>query len=160
MQNPIISEFGFVVLSIIAALAVLGLILFGVSFIRPNKPNFEKLTTYESGEEPIGDAVIQFNARYYVIALIFLLFEVEVIFIFPWATVFGQKQLDVVSNGNWYWFATFEMLIFIGILALGLAYVWVKGHLDWAVLDKNVKENFEEELEEYKNINEKYSTKK
>jgi NADH-quinone oxidoreductase subunit A len=126
-----ISDFGYILLFIIAAIALLGLMLTIAKFLRPHQPNEEKLTTYESGEDPLGNANIQFNVRFYVIALIFVLFEVELLFLFPWAIVFGNEDLIAQTNGQWGWFAMAEMTIFIGILILGLAYAWAKGYLDW-----------------------------
>lgn len=73
--------------------------------------------------------------RFYVVALIFLLFEVEILFLFPWATVFAKKELLEETNGLWGWFSVIEVLIFIAVLALGLAYAWVNGHLDWVKPD-------------------------
>lgn len=126
-----ISDFGFILLFIISAIIVLA-VVFGIAkFIRPNKPNIEKLSTYESGEEPEGNANVQFNIRYYIVALVFILFEVELVFLFPWATVFGSEQLYNLTGGLWGWVSTIEMFIFIGLLALGLAYAWIKGYLDW-----------------------------
>lgn len=98
--------------------------------VAPHHPNPEKLTSYECGEEPTGNAWLPFNSRFYVIALIFLLFDVEMVFIFPWAVVFGNHDL-IAQDHRWGWFALTEMFIFLGILILGLAYVWVKGDLDW-----------------------------
>ena len=98
--------------------------------IAPRKPNPEKLTSYECGEEPTGNAWLPFNSRFYVIALIFLLFDVEMVFIFPWAIVFGNHEMNAVDP-SWGWLALIEMFVFLGILILGLAYVWVKGDLDW-----------------------------
>ncbi len=99
--------------------------------IRPNRPNAQKLTSYESGETPQGLAWIQFNVRFYVLALVFLLFEVEIVFLFPWSTVFANTDLNNQTDGTWGWFAFAEMLVFIVVLAMGLAYVWKMGHLDW-----------------------------
>ena len=97
-------------------------LLLGVaSVLRPNKPYAEKLQTYECGEVVEGSAWLQFNVRFYVIALIFLIFDVEVVFLFPWAVVF--KDMGMV--------ALVEMGIFLSILIVGLAYVWVKSDLDW-----------------------------
>ena len=81
----------------------------------------EKSIAYECGEEPIGDTRIKFNTRFYVIALIFLIFDVETVFLFPWAVVYRQIGM----------LAFVEMLIFILILLVGLAYVWAKGDLEW-----------------------------
>ncbi|PYV86157.1 MAG: NADH-quinone oxidoreductase subunit A [Acidobacteria bacterium] len=91
------------------------------SLLRPSKYSEEKLIPYECGENPVGSPWIQFNIRFYVFALIFIIFDVEVAFLLPWAVVF--KKLGV--------FAFAEGLIFIAILAVGLAYVWAKGDLQW-----------------------------
>lgn len=126
-----LSDFGIILLFILAAFAFIALILFIARLLRPGRPNVEKLSTYESGEEPIGNANIQFNIRFYVVALIFVLFDVELVFLFPWATVFGRANLLIQTNGQWGWFALTEAILFVGILALGLAYAWAKGYLDW-----------------------------
>ena len=91
------------------------------SLVRPTLYSAEKLMPYECGENPIGSPWIQFNIRFYVFALIFIIFDVEVAFLVPWAVVF--KKLG--------WFAFIEGLVFIAILAIGLAYVWAKGDLHW-----------------------------
>ena len=106
--------------------ALLGIIMVAVPLIvqwliAPSKKTKEKLETYECGEVPEGSAWLQFNIRFYVIALIFLIFDVEVVFLFPWAVVF--KDLGLL--------AMVEMGIFLFILIVGLAYVWVKSDLDW-----------------------------
>lgn len=103
---------------------------FVVRLLSPNNPNPEKLTSYECGEEPTGNAWVPFNSRFYVIALIFLLFDVEMVFILPWSTVFGNKAL-IGADKRWGWLSLTEMFVFLGILIIGLAYVWVKGDLDW-----------------------------
>lgn len=126
-----ISGFGTVLLFIVGAIGfVVAMLLFG-KILRPDNPTSEKQTTYESGEEPLGTAWVNFNVRFYVIALIFLLFEAELVFLFPWATVFGNEEMMRESGGLWGWFSFVETFIFIGILAIGLAYVWKKGMLDW-----------------------------
>jgi len=89
--------------------------------LRPSRFSEEKLTTYECGEDPVGSAWIQFNIRFYVFALIFVVFDVEAVFLLPWATVF--RELGPI--------AYLEGLVFIGILVLALAYVWRKGDLAW-----------------------------
>lgn len=98
--------------------------------LSPKKPTAEKLMSYECGEEPTGNAWLPFNPRFYVIALVFLLFEVEMVFVFPWATVFGNHDI-IAAAPTWGWFALAEMFIFLGILILGLVYVWRKGDLEW-----------------------------
>lgn len=89
--------------------------------LRPNKPTPEKLTTYECGEDTIGSAWIQFNVRFYIVALIFLIFDVEIAVLFPWALIFKEVGL----------LGLIEIFIFVGILVVGFAYVWVKGDLEW-----------------------------
>ena len=126
-----ISEFGVILLFIFAAIALIAIMLTLAKVIRPHRPNEEKLTTYESGEDPVGNANVQFNVRFYVIAIVFLLFEVELIFLFPWAVVFGQENLIRQTDSLWGWFSLVEMSLFVGILILGLAYAWSKGYLDW-----------------------------
>ncbi len=98
--------------------------------IAPHKPNDVKNSSYECGEEVIGSSWVQFNSRFYVIALIFLLFDVEMIFIFPWATVFSDQSL-IAIDPRWGWLSFFEMMVFILILMLGLVYVWRKKDLNW-----------------------------
>lgn len=126
-----LSDFGIILLFILGAFAFIGLVLFIARLLRPNRPNVEKNSTYESGEEPIGNANVQFNIRFYVVALVFVLFDVELVFLFPWATVFGQARLIQETGGAWGWFALTEAVLFVLILGLGLAYVWAKGYLDW-----------------------------
>ena len=101
---------------------VLASLLLGISvLIRPNKPNREKLLTYESGVDPVGEGWSQSQIRYYVFALLFVIFDVEAVFIFPWAT-----QLERYAG-----FGLVEMGVFVGVLLLGLVYAWRKGVLRW-----------------------------
>ena len=104
--------------------AIVGILVGALVFwwvLRPSRFSEEKLTTYECGEDPTGNAWIQFNIRFYVVALIFVVFDVEAVFLLPWATVF--KELGVL--------AYVEGLVFIAILLVALAYVWRKGDLAW-----------------------------
>lgn len=126
-----LSDFGEVLLYIIGGTLFIIFGLLTSRLLRPDRPNAQKLSTYESGEEAISAAWTQFNIRFYIVALIFLLFEVEILFLFPWTTVFANKELIGQTDGRWGWFAVIEVVIFIGVLALGLAYAWVNGHLDW-----------------------------
>lgn len=99
--------------------------------LRPNRPDAEKLSTYECGEEAISFGQIQFNSRFFVVALVFVLFEVEIIFLFPWAITFSNPPSQVQNTTSWAQLALIEMLVFVVVIALGLAYAWAKGHLDW-----------------------------
>ncbi len=91
------------------------------SLFRPNNPSSEKLSTYECGEEPVGPSWIQFNVRFYVVALDFIIFDVEVVLLYPWAVV--AKQFGYYGFG--------AMMVFVGILLVGLAFAWKKGTLEW-----------------------------
>lgn len=157
MEQPYLSEFGEVLLYLIAGALFVLVMLLVSRIIRPDRPNPEKLSTYESGEEPITSAWTQFNIRFYVVALIFLLFEVELVFLFPWATIFADAELIKQTDGAWGWLTLIEMLIFIGILALGLAYAWVNGHLDWVKPDPKVTD-YKSPVPKsmYDNLNERY----
>lgn len=156
-----LSDFGFILLFILAAFAFISFVLFVARLLRPNHPNVEKLSTYESGEEPIGNASIQFNIRFYVVALIFVLFDVELVFLFPWATVFGRVTLQTETGGRWGWFALTEAFLFIGTLALGLAYAWAKGYLDWVRPEPKIPvTNTKVPAELYRQINDKYARQK
>jgi NADH:ubiquinone oxidoreductase subunit 3 (subunit A) len=114
-----------------AHFSVLAFALVGAAFLavnlglwwvlRPRRHSEEKLTTYECGENPTGTAWIQFNIRFYVFALIFIIFDVEAVFLLPWAVVF--RALGPL--------AFLEGLVFIAILAVALVYVWRKGDLEW-----------------------------
>lgn len=130
-REILLSGFGEVLLYIIGGILFILIAFFTSRLLRPNRPNAQKLSTYESGEEAISSAWTQFNIRFYIVALIFLLFEVEILFLFPWATVFANKELIEETDGLWGWFSVIEVVIFIALLALGLAYAWVNDLLDW-----------------------------
>jgi NADH-quinone oxidoreductase subunit A len=104
---------------------MLGSLLFG-RLLRPSNGYAEKLETYECGEAPVGPAWFNFNPRFYIIALIYVVFDVEIAFIYPVAAVF--KRWVVQGSGL---FALLEIAVFIAILMLGFAYVWAKGDLEW-----------------------------
>lgn len=116
-----LTEFGKVLIFfIIGGLFVAGGLI-AAWLLRPRRPYPQKLATYECGEEPVGNAWVRFNVRFYVIALVFLIFDVEAVFLFPWALVYRHIGL----------LAFLEMAVFLAILIVGFAYVWVKGDLDW-----------------------------
>lgn len=116
-----VSDFAAVAVFLVLG-AVLVLFLFLLArLIRPAAPNPIKLSTYECGETPIGSGWIQFNVRFYIFCLIFVIFDVEVVFLFPWAIAFQSLGL----------FAFVEMVVFVAILLFGLYYAWRKGFLKW-----------------------------
>jgi NAD(P)H-quinone oxidoreductase subunit 3 len=98
------------------------LALVASKLLRPRSQGVSRRTTYESGMEPVGGAWIQFNIRYYMFALVFVIFDVETVFLYPWAVAFSR--LGVL--------AFIEALIFIAILVIGLVYAWRKGALEWS----------------------------
>lgn len=126
-----LSEFG-VILVFISTVVVFLLATFLLSrMLRTDKPNPVKLSTYESGEESVGQLQSTFNPKYYVIALAFLLFEVELVLLFPWAQVYNNDYILDIEGKEWFWMAFVELIVFLALLALGLAYIWKKGHFDW-----------------------------
>lgn len=159
-MNSEISAFGEVLIFIIGGLLFIVGGLLTSWIIRPDRPNEEKLQTYESGEQPLGSAWARFNIRFYIVALLFVLFEVEIIFLFPWATVFGRAELIEQTNGLWGWFSLIEMTVFVLILALGLAWAWVKGYLEWPKQEGKGAREYKSPVprELYDKINKKYST--
>lgn len=125
-----ISTFGLVLLFLIigAFFALIALII-GKIF-RPNHPTKEKLSTYECGEDTIIGNWGKFNIRFCLIALIFILFEVEIIFLFPWSKILTDSTLQNLES-SWKIYIFTEGLLFILILVIGLAYLWKNNLLDW-----------------------------
>ena len=108
------------------ALVLIGLPLALQYILSPrNNKGGDKLISYECGEIPEGSAWVKFNIRFYIIALIFLIFDVEIIFLFPWAVVYQQYGM----------LAFIEAFIFVAILLVGFIYVWKKGDLDWVKMN-------------------------
>ena len=120
-----------VVLNLLEYLPILLFLVIGVlvgvvpmligKVLSPSLPNAEKLSTYECGFEPFEDARMQFDIRYYLVAILFILFDLEIAFLFPWAVAF--KDLD--------FFGLISMMTFLAILVVGFVYEWAKGALDW-----------------------------
>ncbi len=95
--------------------------------LAPHRPDAEKLSPYECGFEAFEDARVKFDVRYYLISILFILFDLEVAFLVPWATIFKE----IVGTESVRWFGFIEMLVFLVILVVGYAYAWIKGALDW-----------------------------
>jgi len=125
-QKSMYFEFASVLVFFILAVFFVGLMMGLSALLRPRNPETSKLTTYECGEPPTGSAWMNFNIRFYLTALIFVIFDVEVAFIYPVAVVFR----DWVLRGKGL-FALSEILVFVGILFVGLVYVWAKRDLEW-----------------------------
>ncbi|MDA0746336.1 MAG: NADH-quinone oxidoreductase subunit A [bacterium] len=90
----------------------------------PRRPNPVKLSPYESGVPPVGDARLRVSVKFYLVAMLFIIFDIEVVFLYPWAVVFRE----LLAQGS---FIFTEMVVFLGVLMLGLLYVWRKGGLEW-----------------------------
>ncbi len=110
-------------LGMMIAIGVLaGLVFANINrWIGPKHPSEEKLSTYESGMEPVRSARERFSVKFYLVAMLFLLFDIEVVFMYPWAVKF--RELGLIGF--------IEMLLFIGVLLVGLLYIWRKGALRW-----------------------------
>jgi NADH-quinone oxidoreductase subunit A len=110
------------ILIFIALSLAFGLVTLGLSYlVQPKYPELEKLSTYECGSEPFSDSRMPFPVRYYVIAMLFVIFDIEVIFLYPWAITF--KQLGLIGF--------IEMMVFIGLFVVAYVYAWRKGALEW-----------------------------
>ncbi|MDQ3812487.1 MAG: NADH-quinone oxidoreductase subunit A [Armatimonadota bacterium] len=108
---------------ILAVIAVgFGVVVITLStFLGPKRPNKIKNQAYECGIDPVGDARLKFSVKFYIIAMLFILFDIEAIFLYPWAVMFQQLKL----------FGLIEMLVFLGFLAIGYIYLWRRGALEW-----------------------------
>ena len=112
----------FPILLFIGIALVFGVVTLAVSYlVQPKYPEAEKLSAYECGSEPFSDARMPFPVRYYIFAMLFVIFDIEVIFLYPWAVVFGKIGL----------IGLIEMLIFIGLFVVAYVYAWRKGALEW-----------------------------
>ena len=103
-------------------------------FLRPTVKDAAKETTYECGEPPVGSGWVRFDFRFYTVALIFLIFDVEVAFLYPWAIVFQEVKRGAAASAEpWVLpgMLFIEMLVFLGLLVVGFIYVWAKGDLSW-----------------------------
>jgi NADH-quinone oxidoreductase subunit A len=123
------AEVGFIVLAeywpvllFIGVAAGLGIVLLAIGLlVGPSRPESEKLSPYECGFEAFEDARMRFDVRYYLLAILFIIFDLEIAFLFPWAVVF--QKIGIV--------ALIEMALFLLLLVIGFAYVWKKGALEW-----------------------------
>ncbi len=116
-----LTEFGKVLIFFLLGAMFVGVTLAVSRLVSPRRPSKEKMMTYECGEDPIGEPWVKFNIRFYVIALIFLLFDVELAFLFPWATVYADLGM----------FAYIAGALFVLVLFLADFYLWSKGDLEW-----------------------------
>jgi len=108
-------------LHFLIAFVVAGAIVTLSWLIGQHKPNRAKMSPYECGVPPVGDARERFSVRFYLVAMLFILFDVEAVFLYPWAVILRELKM----------FGFWEMIVYIGIVLVGLFYVWKKGVLDW-----------------------------
>jgi len=127
VATSMLGQYATVLIFVLVGLLFAALAMGVAKLLRPSNPSPAKMTTYECGELPTGSSWVRFNVRFYLVALFFIVFDVEVIFLYPWAVVF--KQLYPIEGLGV--LALWEMVIFLAILTVGLAYIWVKGDLDW-----------------------------
>jgi NADH-quinone oxidoreductase subunit A len=122
MTANVAQSYAPLLLHIIVAMVIAGAMLAGSSLIGWRRPSRTKGSPYECGVEPTGDALQPVSVKFYLIAMVFILFDVEAVFLYPWAFVYRELR----------WSGFFEMLIYIGILLAGYVYLWKKGALDWS----------------------------
>lgn len=135
-----LTEFGKVFIFILVAILFVIIAIAVAKLIRPSRATYEKLTTYECGENPEGSPWIKFNIRFYVVALIFLIFDVEVVLLIPWALVYQDYGL----------FGFLVGAIFLILLGLGMAYEWRKGDLEWdrpKIIPPSIKKTEEQKVQ-------------
>ena len=113
---PLLLHFGI-------AIGLAGVIVTLSWLIGQHKPNRAKLSPYECGVQPIGDARGRFSVKFYMVAMLFILFDVEAVFLYPWAVILRELKM----------FGFWEMIVYIGVFLVGLFYVWKKGVLDWGL---------------------------
>jgi NADH-quinone oxidoreductase subunit A len=112
---------------LLLAAGLAGILVILSSAIGWRRPNRAKQQPYECGMEPTGDAREPFSVKFYLVAMVFILFDVEAIFLYPWAYIFR----DLVKDKETHWYGFVEMMIYIAILLVGYFYLWKKGALDW-----------------------------
>jgi NADH-quinone oxidoreductase subunit A len=115
-------------LQILGALGIAGGMVFASYFVGRHRRSRTKLGAYECGMDPVGDARGRFSVRFYMVAMLFILFDVEAVFMLPWAVIF--RRLPGITGSRMFGF--WEMLVYLGFVAVGLFYVWKKGILTWA----------------------------
>ncbi|MEI8394626.1 MAG: NADH-quinone oxidoreductase subunit A [Rhodospirillaceae bacterium] len=121
MSNPLVYDYLPILVFLIIACVVSGGALFASWMVGVRKPDSEKLSPYECGFAPFSDTRAKFDVRYYLVSILFIIFDLEVAFLFPWAITLG----DIGMFGFW------SMMVFLGVLTIGFIYEWKKGALEW-----------------------------
>jgi NADH-quinone oxidoreductase subunit A len=120
-----------ILLFVIAGFLMAFAALFAGRFVRPALPHPEKTAVYECGEPTIGDSWVQFDLRFYVVALVFIVFDVEIALFWPWAVAFGSADAATQAGAGLKAVAFYDMLFFFGVVVVGFLYLWKYGYLDW-----------------------------
>ena len=132
-SNPYIWQYLPLVLQILVAVGVAGGMVAASYFLGKHKRSRVKLSPYECGMDPVGDARGRFSVKFYMVAMLFILFDVEAVFVLPWAVIYRRLPLIVGTAAHpARFFGFFEMLVYFGFVAVGLFYVWKKGILNWS----------------------------
>ncbi len=121
MSGNYLHSYAPLLLHILVAMGLAGAILLASTLVGQRRPTRAKLQAYECGILPTGDAREPFSVKFYMVAIVFILFDVEAIFLYPWAYIYRDLR----------WFGFIEMMVYIGILLVGYVYLWKKGALDW-----------------------------
>ncbi|HEY0832921.1 MAG TPA: NADH-quinone oxidoreductase subunit A [Azospirillum sp.] len=121
MTNPLIYEYLPILVFLLIAVALAAVMVVASWVISPKAPDAEKVSPYECGFEPFEDSRNKFDVRFYLVSILFIIFDLEVAFLFPWAVALG----DIGMFGFW------SMIVFLGVLTIGFIYEWKKGALEW-----------------------------
>ena len=127
-SHPYIWNYIPLAFQLLVAVGLAGGMVGGSYFIGKKRPSKVKAGAYECGMDPVGDARGRFSVRFYMVAMLFILFDVEAVFMLPWATIY--RTLPKMGYGRFFGF--WEMIVYLGFVAVGLFYVWKKGVLDWS----------------------------
>jgi NADH-quinone oxidoreductase subunit A len=127
-QNPYIWQYLPLVLQILVAVGVASFMVAASYFLGKHKRSRTKLSPYECGMDPVGDARGRFSVKFYMVAMLFILFDVEAVFVLPWAVIY--RRLPAITGSRFFGF--WEMLVYLAFVAVGLFYVWKKGILNWS----------------------------
>jgi NADH-quinone oxidoreductase subunit A len=127
-DTPYIWQYLPIVLQILAAIGLAVFMVTASYFLGKHKRSRTKLSAYECGMDPVGDARGRFSVKFYMVAMLFILFDVEAVFVLPWAVIY--RRLPAITGSRLFGF--WEMLVYLGFVAVGLFYVWKKGILNWS----------------------------
>jgi NADH-quinone oxidoreductase subunit A len=127
-SNPYIWQYLPLVFQILVAIGLAGFMVGASYFLGRHRRNKTKLSAYECGMDPVGDARGRFSVRFYMVAMLFILFDVEAVFMLPWAVIY--RRLPAITGSRFFGF--WEMFVYLGFVAVGLFYVWKKGILNWS----------------------------